>query len=88
MGYTLKIGIIGPNGSGKTTLINILLGNMVQHEGSVRRGTKLEVAYFDQHRAELNDEKSVMENVADSEHVTVNGRKRHVIGRGYTWALK
>ncbi|HDH05189.1 MAG TPA: ATP-binding cassette domain-containing protein [Nitrospirae bacterium] len=75
-----KIGIIGPNGSGKTTLINILLGNMVQHEGSVRRGTKLEVAYFDQHRAELNDEKSVMENVADGEHVTVNGRKRHVIG--------
>ncbi|VAX34028.1 Bis-ABC ATPase Uup, partial [hydrothermal vent metagenome] len=75
-----KIGIIGPNGSGKTTLINILLGTMVQHEGSVRMGTKLEVAYFDQHRAQLNDEKSVMENVADGEHVTVNGIKKHVIG--------
>ncbi len=75
-----RIGIIGPNGSGKTTLINILLGTMVQHEGSVRRGTKLEVAYFDQHRAQLDDEKSVMENVADGEHVTVNGGKRHVIG--------
>ncbi|GBE35792.1 ABC transporter ATP-binding protein uup [bacterium BMS3Bbin06] len=75
-----KIGIIGPNGSGKTTLINILLGTMVEHEGSVRRGTKLEVAYFDQHRAQLNDEKSVVENVADGEHVTVNGIKRHVIG--------
>ncbi len=75
-----KIGIIGPNGSGKTTLINILLGTMVPHEGSVRRGTKLEVAYFDQHRAQLNDEKSVMENVADGEHITVDGRKRHVIG--------
>ncbi len=75
-----KIGIIGPNGSGKTTLINILLGNMVQHEGSVRRGTKLEVAYFDQHRAQLNDEQSVMENVADGEYITVNGIKKHVIG--------
>lgn len=75
-----KIGIIGPNGSGKTTLINILLGTMVQHEGSVRMGTKLEVAYFDQHRAQLDDEKSVMENVADGEYVTVNGIKKHVIG--------
>jgi len=75
-----KIGIIGPNGSGKTTLINILLGSMAQHEGSVRMGTKLEVAYFDQHRAQLDDEKSVMENVADGEYVTVNGIKKHVIG--------
>ncbi len=75
-----KIGIIGPNGSGKTTLLNILLGTMEQHEGSVRMGTKLEVAYFDQHRAQLDDEKSVMENVADGEYVTVNGIKKHVIG--------
>ncbi len=75
-----KIGIIGPNGSGKTTLINILLSNMVQHEGSVYRGANLEIAYFDQHRAQLDDEKSVMDNVSDSEYVTVNGIKKHVIG--------
>ncbi len=75
-----KIGIIGPNGSGKTTLINILLSNMVQHEGSVYRGANLEVAYFDQHRAQLDEEKSVMDNVSDAEYVTVNGIKKHVIG--------
>ncbi len=76
-----KIGIIGPNGSGKTTLLRILLGSMEPQQGSVRQGTRLEVAYFDQHRAQLDDEKSVMHNVADGyEHVTVNGRTRHIIG--------
>lgn len=75
-----KIGIIGPNGSGKTTLIKLLIGSKEPHQGSIRRGTKLEVAYFDQHREQLIDEKSVMENVADGEYVTVNGRKRHAIG--------
>ena len=76
-----KIGIIGPNGSGKTTLLRILLGSLAPDTGSVRMGTKLEVAYFDQHRAQLDDEKSVIENVGDGfEYVTVNGRKRHIIG--------
>ncbi len=76
-----KIGIIGPNGSGKTTLLRILLGDMQPHSGSVRRGTNLNVVYFDQHRAQLDDEKSVMENVADGyDSVTVNGRTRHIIG--------
>jgi len=76
-----KIGIIGPNGSGKTTLLSILLGSLKPHAGSVRRGTKLEIAYFDQHRAQLIDDKSVMDNVADgSEHITVNGKTRHIIG--------
>lgn len=76
-----KIGIIGPNGSGKTTLLKILLGSMEPHNGTVHRGTRLEVAYFDQHRAQLDDEKSVVENVGDGyEHVTVNGRTRHIIG--------
>jgi ATP-binding cassette subfamily F protein uup len=76
-----KIGIIGPNGSGKTTLLRILLGSLTPDTGSVRMGTKLEVAYFDQHRAQLDDEKSVIENVGDGfEYVTVNGRKRHIIG--------
>jgi len=76
-----KIGIIGPNGSGKTTLLRLLLGAMEPHSGTVRSGTRLEVAYFDQHRALLDDDKSVAENVADGyEHVTVNGRTRHIIG--------
>ena len=76
-----KIGIIGPNGSGKTTLLNILLGSMEPLRGSVRMGTRLEVAYFDQHRAQLDDEKSVRDNVGDGyDNVTVNGRTRHIIG--------
>lgn len=76
-----KIGIIGPNGSGKTTLLKILLGELQPDNGSVRLGTKLEVAYFDQHRMILNDEKSVAENIAEgTEHITINGKSRHVIG--------
>lgn len=76
-----KIGIIGPNGSGKTTLLNILLGSIEPLRGSVRMGTRLEVAYFDQHRAQLDDEKSVRDNVGDGyDNVTVNGRTRHIIG--------
>ena len=76
-----KIGIIGPNGSGKTTLLNILLGSIVPLHGSVRMGTRFEVAYFDQHRAQLDDEKSVRDNVGDGyDNVTVNGRTRHIIG--------
>jgi ATP-binding cassette subfamily F protein uup len=76
-----KIGIIGPNGSGKTTLLNILLGSISPLRGSVRMGTRLEVAYFDQHRSQLDDEKSVRDNVGHGcDSVTVNGRTRHIIG--------
>jgi ATP-binding cassette subfamily F protein uup len=76
-----KIGIIGPNGSGKTTLLKILLGSLVPEKGSVRMGTRLEVAYFDQHRSQLDDERSVRDNVGDGcESVTVNGKTRHIIG--------
>jgi len=76
-----KIGIIGPNGSGKTTLLNILLGSIEPLRGSVRMGTRFEVAYFDQHRAQLDDEKSVRDNVGDGyDNVTVNGKTRHIIG--------
>jgi ATP-binding cassette subfamily F protein uup len=76
-----KIGVIGPNGSGKTTLLNILLGSIMPLQGSVRMGTRLEVAYFDQHRAQLDDDKSVIDNVGDGcDKVTVNGKTRHIIG--------
>jgi len=76
-----KIGIIGPNGSGKTTLLQILLGAIKPDRGSVRLGTRLEVAYFDQHRAQLDDQKSVRDNVGDGgETVTINGTTRHIIG--------
>lgn len=76
-----KIGIIGPNGAGKTTLLSILLGMMQPSDGSVRMGVRLEVAYFDQHREQLDDNKSVVENVGDGcDVVTVQGRTRHIIG--------
>ncbi len=76
-----KIGVIGPNGAGKTTLLKILLGAIEPRRGSVRMGVNLEVAYFDQHRARLDDDKSVIDNVADgTENITVNGRTRHIIG--------
>ncbi len=76
-----KVGIIGPNGAGKTTLLKILLGELEPQQGVIRHGTKMEVAYLDQHRAQLDDEKTVQDNVAnDSDYVTVNGNRRHVIG--------
>jgi ATP-binding cassette subfamily F protein uup len=76
-----KIGIIGPNGSGKTTLLKMLLGLMEPHSGSVRIGTRIKAEYFDQHREQLSDDMSVMDNVANgSRHVTVNGKTRHIIG--------
>jgi ATP-binding cassette subfamily F protein uup len=75
-----RIGVIGPNGAGKTTLLNLLLGKLQPGAGQVRLGTRLEVAYFDQLRAALDDECSVQENVADgSDKVEVNGHPRHVI---------
>ncbi|MGB5179557.1 MAG: ATP-binding cassette domain-containing protein, partial [Gammaproteobacteria bacterium] len=74
-----RVGIIGPNGVGKSTLIRVLLGELQADSGQVRRGTRQQVAYFDQQREQLNTDKTVMDNVADgSQHVLVNGRDRHV----------
>jgi ABC transport system ATP-binding/permease protein len=75
-----KIGIVGPNGAGKTTLLRLLLGQLAPQSGTVEHGTKLEIVYFDQLRAQLDDTMRVQDAVADGNAtVTINGRTRHVI---------
>lgn len=75
-----KIGIVGPNGCGKSTLIKILLERLEPDSGTVKLGTKLDIAYFDQHRAQLNETLSAMDNVSDGKDImTINGQPRHVI---------
>jgi ATP-binding cassette subfamily F protein uup len=75
-----RVGIIGPNGSGKSTLLKLILGELEPTSGEVLLGTRLQVAYFDQHRRTLDPDKTVRENLSDSDYVTVRGRSRHVIG--------
>ena len=76
-----KIALVGANGCGKTTFIKLLLGEIQPTAGKIRCGTKLEIAYFDQYRADLDPEKNVMDNVADGKQdIEVNGVKRHVLG--------
>ncbi|MCK9531654.1 MAG: ATP-binding cassette domain-containing protein [Gammaproteobacteria bacterium] len=75
-----RIGIIGPNGVGKTTLLKLLLGELPPDSGTVRHGTKLAVAYFDQQREQLDLEKSVIDNLnLGKDTISVNGRDRHVM---------
>ncbi|HEX9783913.1 MAG TPA: ATP-binding cassette domain-containing protein [Opitutaceae bacterium] len=75
-----KIGIVGPNGSGKTTLIKLLLGQLEPTNGAVVHGTNLEVVYLDQLRAQIDDNKTVADNIADgATTVMIEGRSRHVI---------
>lgn len=76
-----RIGLIGPNGSGKTTLIRLLLGQLEPQAGEVIIGTQLEIAYFDQHRAQLREDMSALDNVADGrEFIEINGARKHAIG--------
>ena len=75
-----KVGIIGPNGSGKTTLLKILLGQMAPDSGLVKHGTALQVAYFDQNRAQLDEADTVAEAVGfGSDHVVLDGERKHVM---------
>ncbi|MCX4187876.1 ATP-binding cassette domain-containing protein [Methylophaga sp. OBS4] len=76
-----RIGIIGPNGCGKSTLLSILLQRAEPETGTVKLGTNLEIAFFDQLRSQLNEEESVVENVGQgSDHVDINGSRKHIIG--------
>ncbi|BDX06415.1 ATP-binding cassette ATPase Uup [Planctobacterium marinum] len=75
-----KLALVGPNGCGKSTLIKLLLGQLTPDKGSVRQGTNLEIAYFDQHREQLDPDKAVIDVVADGKReIDLNGRSRHVI---------
>ncbi|HPF72569.1 MAG: ATP-binding cassette domain-containing protein [Rhodanobacteraceae bacterium] len=76
-----RIGLIGPNGSGKTTLLRLLLGELKPDSGSVEHGTRLEIAYFDQHRSQLRDDWNAVDNVAEGrEYIELNGRRVHALG--------
>ncbi|WP_288505658.1 ATP-binding cassette domain-containing protein [uncultured Pseudomonas sp.] len=75
-----RIGLLGPNGSGKTTLLKLLLGDLQPTSGKIQYGTKLEIAYFDQLRLQLEPEKTVIDNLAEGrEFITINGQDRHVL---------
>ena len=76
-----RVGIVGPNGCGKSTLLRLLLGELKPDAGKIVPGARLEIGYFDQHRTQLDPEKSVRENISPgSDYVNVRGRSRHVIG--------
>lgn len=76
-----KIGVIGPNGSGKTTLLRLLLGKLAPCKGKVSHGTNLQVAYYDQFREQLEEERTVAQNVSgESDTILINGKPRNIIG--------
>jgi ATP-binding cassette subfamily F protein uup len=76
-----RVGILGPNGSGKTTLLKLLLGELKPQKGRVRLGSGLKIAYFDQLRAQLDDDRTLRQSIADGgDTVVVGGASRHVVG--------
>jgi ATP-binding cassette subfamily F protein uup len=75
-----KLGLLGPNGAGKTTLIRLILGDLQPQSGKIKQGTKLEVAYFDQFRNQLNDEATLIDTISPgSDFVEIGGQRKHVI---------
>ncbi|HXD35653.1 MAG TPA: ATP-binding cassette domain-containing protein, partial [Rhodanobacter sp.] len=76
-----RIGIIGPNGAGKSTLLKIMLGELAPLRGTAELGTGIQIAYFDQHRLQLNDQLNALDNVAEGrEYIELNGQRKHIIG--------
>jgi len=75
-----KVGIIGPNASGKTTLIRLLLGELPARAGTIRHGARLDLAYFDQLKATLDEAKTVQQNISNYDMIPINGQPRHVLG--------
>ena len=76
-----RVGLIGPNGSGKTTLLRLLLGQLPADAGAIKLGTNIELAYFDQLREQLDEERSVFDTIADgADFVSINGAQKHVHG--------
>lgn len=75
-----RVAVIGPNGTGKTTLVNLLRGELTPDSGEVKRGAKIEIAYFDQHKLVLNEKLTALENVAGGqEQLAINGKTKHII---------
>ena len=74
-----KVGLIGPNGCGKTTLLHLLLGRLLPDSGTVKHGGSLEIAYFDQHREALPEDRSIQDAASASSHVTLGGERRHIV---------
>jgi ATP-binding cassette subfamily F protein uup len=76
-----RVGLIGPNGSGKTTLLRLLVGELEPDAGTIARGARVRIAYFDQQRQQLDPERSVADSVIDgNDRVVINGQPRHVVG--------
>jgi ATP-binding cassette subfamily F protein uup len=76
-----RVGLIGANGSGKTTLLKLLLGELAPQAGEVRLGTNLEIAYFDQHRTHLREDRNALDNVSEgAEFIQINGARKHALG--------
>lgn len=86
-----RIGLVGNNGVGKSTLLKLILGELEPTQGTVKLGTNLQTAYFDQMRRELDPKKSIAQIVGDGrDYITINGKERHVIGylRGFLFSPK
>jgi ATP-binding cassette subfamily F protein uup len=86
-----RIGLIGNNGVGKTTLLRLLLGELEPRTGTVKRGTNLEIGYFDQLRQNLDLEKSVAYNVGEGRtYIRIYGKERHIVGylKGFLFTPK